>query len=125
MLLFQWLDRIGCLHLAARFVFKISYVEGEGFGVSIIASFSMPAPGLRYCPDHFVLLWLALRVTRKAFLPGKVWTKVNFQFWEELEGIFPDAVLQGLVPSLDTAPNNEPVVRLAVSAPQLALVLGC
>ncbi len=54
----------------------------------------------------------------EAFLPGKVWTEVNFfQFWKELEGVLLllDAVLQGLVPSLDTAlvsyANNRPLAK--------------
>jgi hypothetical protein len=69
----------------------------------------------------------------EAFFPGKVWTEVNlFQFWEELEGVLLllDAVLQGLVPSLDTAlvsyANNDPVVfvgsECCISTRDLVLV---
>jgi len=70
----------------------------------------------------------------KAFLASKVWAEVNFfQFWEELEGILLllDTVLQGLVPSLDTAlvsyANNEPIILVGseccISTLELALVL--
>jgi len=84
---------------------------------------------LRYAQTILSLLWLSYDGDAESISSGKVWTNF-FQFWEELEGIVLDAVLQGTNSSLDTAlvsyANNEPVVRVGceccISTLELALV---